>query len=373
VAPAGVTVGETSEEEVLRPVLAIFEEHRRWVTRQNNGTELMLGPGDDCAVYDLSAGRTVVTIDSQTQDQDYLLEWPNGYRTTGFDMGWKSAAQNVADVAAMGAIPTGLVISLVLPPDTSVDMVQDMARGYCAALQSLGATSCTVGGGDVGSGTEIGLTVAAFGLIPAKTSTAVSGDCGTPVVRRSGAQPGDVVVLAGTVGRAAAGLDLLRASQGPVPNLDTAAPESWAHPRSDLSALMASQLRPQPPIVQGPILAEYGATAMIDVSDGLLRDAERLATASNVRIELDSDLLEPLVEPLRPAASELGLDPLEWVLSGGEDHGLLACIPSSKPLPEGVRAIGSCGQLTGREACVLVDGKARIHRGWDHFAAKDRF
>ena len=125
-------------------------------------------------------------------------------------------------------------------------------------------------------------------------------------------------------------------------------------------------------LADGRALAESRAELQ-RCGDVEARDAERLATASNVRIELDSELLEPLVEPLRPAASELGIDPLEWVLSGGEDHGLLACIPSSKPLPEGVRAIGSCGQLTGREACVLVDGKARIHRGWDHFAAKDRF
>ncbi|WP_269928017.1 thiamine-phosphate kinase [Kocuria massiliensis] len=371
VAAEAPTVADTTEEELLRPIIAIFDEHNRWVAERNPDGELILGPGDDCAVYDLSSGRTVVTIDSQTQGQDYLLEWPCGYQTSGFDMGWKSAAQNLADVAAMGAIPTGLVVSLVLPPTTALTMTEDIARGYCAALRALGASRCTIGGGDVGSGTELGATVAAFGLVPlpregARTTTADA------AVRRSGARAGDLVVIAGTVGRAAAGLDVLRSGGHTRPVAATSDPVAWAHPRGGAEALAASQLRPLPPIAMGPVLAEHGATAMIDVSDGLLKDAERLARASGVSIDLDGGLLEPLLEPLRDEAARLGRDPWEWLLAGGEDHGLLATLPASMPVPEGARAIGFCGELSDRESLVVVDGRARRHRGWDHFAAEDR-
>lgn len=371
VAADATTVAETTEEQLLRPIVEIFEEHNRWVAERNPDTELILGPGDDCAVYDFSAGRTVVTIDSQTQGQDYLLDWPSGYRTTGFDMGWKSAAQNLADVAAMGAVPTGLVVSLVLPPETPMDMTVDMARGYRAAVRALGATRCTIGGGDVGSGTELGATVAAFGLVPAAQEGARPSprDAG---VRRSGAQAGDTLVLAGTVGRAAAGLDVLRSEERATPVDAAAGPAAWSHPIGGADALAASQLHPLPPIDMGPVLAAHGATAMIDVSDGLMKDAERLARASGVSIDLDGALLETLVDPLREEAERRGRDPWEWLLAGGEDHGLLATLPASAPVPEGARAIGFCGELSERESLVVVDGRARKHRGWDHFAAEDR-
>lgn len=372
-------VSEVSEERLLRPILDIFAEHNRLVA-ESGGSRLELGPGDDCAVFDQTDGRTVVTVDTQTQGQDYLLEYPCGYVTSGFDLGWKSAAQNLADVAAMGGTPTGLVISLTLPPTTPLDLTRSMARGYCAAIRALGAQQCTVGGGDVGSGTELSATVAAFGLVDRAPETTVPSPqtprAGTAPVLRSGAEPGDVVVLAGTVGRAAAGLELLLNEKSDPPTRYELEPESssipWAAPSSEPAALAASQLRPLPPLALGPTLARAGATAMIDVSDGLLRDAERVARASGVAIDIDSTRLGPLVKPLERAAGILGSDPLDWVLSGGEDHGILGCVPSTAQLPDGVIAIGSCGEKEDRAPWVGVDGRSRDRRGWDHFAAKDR-
>ncbi|WP_443094582.1 thiamine-phosphate kinase [Rothia koreensis] len=372
------TVAQVSEEELLRPVLEIFSAHNERAEAARSG-RLLLGPGDDCAVYDLTPGRTVVTVDTQTQGQDYLMTYPCGYTVRGWELGWKSAAQNLADVAAMGALPTGLVISLTLPPETPVDWVTDMARGYCAAIRTLGAAHCTVGGGDVGSGTELSATVAAFGTVPEggpldASHGSARGPASGPVLR-SGARPGDVLVLAGTVGRAAAGLEILMDRQGafpmPVPEHAETGP-AWAAPEDDPSALAASQLRPLPPLHLGPDLAAAGATAMIDVSDGLLKDAERVARASGVAIDVDSSLLTPLVEPLRRAATFVDEDPLEWVLHGGEDHGILAALPSTADLPAGAIAIGSCGESTDRAPQISVDGRPRDQRGWDHFAAKDR-
>ena len=134
-----------------------------------------------------------------------------------------------------------------------------------------------------------------------------------------------------------------------------------------LGNLAASQLRPCPPLSAGPALAAAGATAMIDVSDGLVRDAGRLARASGVGIALDGPALAGLAAGLEPAARFLGMDPLAWVLSGGEDHGLLACLPPQATLPPGTRAIGSCGQISSDGPPVTLDGRAPEHVGWDHF------
>ncbi|MDN5617362.1 MAG: thiamine-phosphate kinase [Kocuria sp.] len=372
------TVAQVSEEELLRPVLEIFAAHNEQAEAGQPG-RLLLGPGDDCAVYDQTPGRTVVTVDTQTQGQDYLMTYPCGYVVRGWELGWKSAAQNLADVAAMGALPTGLVISLTLPPGTPVEWVTDMARGYCAAIRALGAPHCTVGGGDVGAGTELSATVAAFGLVPEgdpfDTSLVSPGVRPSGPVLRSGARPGDILVLAGTVGRAAAGLEILMDRQGssPMPVPEHVEVElAWAAPEDDPAALAASQLRPLPPLDLGPALAEAGATAMIDVSDGLLKDAERVARASGVAIDVDSSRLTSLVEPLRKAATFVAGDPQEWALHGGEDHGILAALPSTADLPAGAIAIGSCGELTDRAPQISVDGRPRDQRGWDHFAAKDR-
>lgn len=356
------TVGEADENQILQRILPVFRAHAdalvgpgAQAAKSPHAPEralpgrTLLGPGDDAAAYDLTGGVTVLSMDTQTQDQDYRLVWPGGHRTTGADLGWKSAAQNLADVVAMGAHPVSLVISLTLPPRTELDFVTDMARGYVEALRELGAGDCTVDGGDLGSGRELSASVAALGLCP-----------GVPV-RRSGARPGDVVVLAGTVGRAAAGLDLLLD-----PRFD---PE--AAPR-ELAELARAQLRPRPPLPLGPRLAEAGARAMIDVSDGLVRDAGRLAAASGVRIRLESTALRELRLALGPASDWLERSPDGWLWAGGEDHGLLACLPPQATLPEGAIAIGSCGRMDSTGPAVTIDGEGSAHLGWDHFGAQDR-
>lgn len=306
----GLTVGETSESELLAAFLPLL---------QGQGSAyLELGPGDDCAVIAAPDGRFVITTDTQVEGQDFLPVWPSGARTGGADTGAKAAAQNLADAAAMGAVPSSMAVSLTLPAQTPCQWVLDFARGLRGGIETCGAPQLSVAGGDLGGGEQISVTVT------------VTGDLqGREPVRRSGAAPGQRLVLAGTVGRAAAGLALLLSSD--------------YRPGEDavLDEIAGWQLRPVSPVPAGALLAQAGATAMIDVSDGLVRDGGRIASASGVHLELDPQSLQELAEPLRPAAELLGADPLDWVLAGGEDHGLLACLPADAQVPEGVRAIGS--------------------------------
>ncbi|WP_136611373.1 thiamine-phosphate kinase [Sinomonas albida] len=334
--PLTPTVGELSEGELLARILP----------RLAGGPPALLGPGDDAAVVAAPDGRVVVTTDTQTQDADFRLEWPNGYRHTGRDVGWKAAAQNLSDVNAMGAVATAIVVSLTLPPATPVEWVEGVADGLAEAVAALGAARCALAGGDLGRGRELSITATVLGSLD-----------GRQAVLRSGARPGDVVAVAGSLGPAAAGLALLEG--GP----------SYESLGAELRELVGRQCRPVPPLEAGPAAARGGATALMDLSDGLLRDGGRLAEASGVRLDLDPTALAAQAAPLVAAAEVLGVDPLEWVLGGGEDHGLLATFPAATQLPHGFAAIGSVLPAVGGAPGVSVGGHPAATRGWDHFAS----
>ena len=330
------TVADLSESELLALIFP----------RLNSSPSVLLGPGDDAAMVAATDGRTLISIDTQTQDQDFRLEWNNGYRTTGYDVGWKSAAQNLSDINAMGGTATSLVVSLTMPPATPVQWVEDFADGLTAGIIGLGVPDCSVAGGDLGRGREIAVTVAVVGTLAGQT----------PVLR-SGARPGDVVAVAGTLGRAAAGLALLES--------DVTVTDLSAEQR----ALLDSQCRPLPPLAAGPLAARSGATAMMDISDGLLRDGGRLAAASDVILDFDAVALKAHALPLEPAAALLGVDSMPWVLGGGEDHGLLATFPAGIQLPQGFTAIGSVQAVVQSQGSgVRIAGQAADTVGWDHFA-----
>ncbi|NKE09149.1 MULTISPECIES: thiamine-phosphate kinase [Kocuria] len=357
-----LTVGQLSEGQLIARFAPLLAEQSA-ASGESAESYQILGPGDDCAVVAAPDGRFVISTDTQVQGQDFALVWPSGVRSSGFDTGHKCATQNVADAAAMGAVPSSLVVSLTLPKNTPVRWVEDLARGLRAGTLACQAPQCHVVGGDLGAGGEISVTAT------------VTGDLqGRDPVRRNGARPGDQVVLAGTVGRAAAGLDLL---------LDPAL-ELGRDPQLD--ALVNSQLRPVSPTPWGARLAQSGATSMIDASDGLVRDLTRVATASGVEIVLNREALEELAQPLRPAGEILGQDPLHWVLNGGEDHGLLSTVPADRQLPAGVLRLGSV-----RAECTAATGVTHTERiwleqtpvsqlplglrgrGWDHFESEDGF
>ena len=292
------------------------------------GTATLLGPGDDAAILAAPDGRVVVTTDVLVVDHHFRLGWG-----TAADVGWRAAAQNLADVAAMGARATGLVVALVLPAQTEVDWVLGLAEGLAAAC----GPEIGVVGGDLSAGEQLTVAVTAFGSLD-----------GLEPVLRDGARPGDVVAHSGRLGWAAAGLAALEARR-----------------QHDLPDAVGAFLRPDPRLADGPAAAAAGSTSLIDVSDGLLRDAGRVATASGVTIDLDGGAL---VDEVVTAAGELlGTDALELALTGGEDHGLLATFPSGTGLPGGYRAIGRVGARSG--ATVTVDGAppSVAGTGWDHF------
>ena len=295
--------------------------------RLPESTSTILGPGDDAAVIAAPDGRFVVTTDMMIHGPDFRLAW-----STPFDLGWKAAASNLSDVAAMGAVPTALVVALAAPADSPVSLLEGIADGLREACALL-APGCGVVGGDLSVSDTLTIAVTAFGDLD-----------GHEPVTRSGARPGDIVAVAGVLGAAAAGLRML---------FDEAVMDG--EPSASLVASMRgwveveAQLAPRPPIALGVVAALAGATAMIDLSDGLALDARRVAHASGVAIDLSS--------------AEVGN---REALDGGEDHSLLATFAAE--VPEGFRAIGVVTPGSG----LLVDGKPYDQRGgWDPYSDWD--
>jgi thiamine-monophosphate kinase len=301
----------------------------RIVPRLPRGRDTLLGPGDDAAVVGAPDGRVAVSTDVLVDGRHFRREW-----SSGLDVGYRAAMQNLADIAAMGARPTALVVALVCPPDVPAAWFEELADGFALACGDVGVV-----GGDLSSGSQLVVSVTALGDLE-----------GRDPVRRSGAAPGDVVAHAGVRGRSAAGHALLAAG---VEGHD---------------ALVTAFRRPTPPLAAGIAAARAGATAMLDVSDGLLLDALRLARASGVLVDLDPPELVFAADlaSLEPAAHALGARARSWVLTGGEDHGLLATFPGGTALPAPFAAVGRV--LAGGPG-VTVAGEAPTGAlGWDHFA-----
>ena len=298
----------------------------RVVERLGTSAAVVVGPGDDAAVVLAPDGRVVATTDVLVEGVHFRLDW-----STAYDVGRKAAAASLADVAAMGGTATSLLVGLGAPPDVPVSWATDLADGLRDEAAVVGAV---VVGGDTVTSDRVVVSVTALGDL-----------AGRAPVLRSGAQPGDRVVLAGRLGWSAAGLALLQHGGLPV------------------EVLVQAHLRPTPPYALGPVLADAGATAMCDVSDGLVADLGHLARASGVHIDVESRRFarEPL---LGRAARVVGAHPLDFVLTGGEDHALVATLPSGVPLPDGVSRIG----LVRPGAGVRVIGWKPASTSWDHFA-----
>lgn len=303
----------------------------RIVPRLPRGRDTLLGPGDDAAVVAAPDGRVVVSTDVLVDGQHFRRRW-----SSGRDVGFRAAMQNLADIAAMGARPTALVVALAVPDGVEPEWLEDLADGLAEACGDVGVV-----GGDLSAGTELSVAVTVLGDL-----------AGRAPVRRDGARPGDVLAHAGVRGRSAAGHAVLEAG------LD------------GFAELVDDYRRPRPPLAAGIEAAIAGATAMLDVSDGLLRDALRIAQAGGVALDLD----EPVtafaedLEVLAPAARALGADPERWVLAGGEDHGLLATFPPGVALPAPFRAVGRV--LAGEPGVTVAGRTPRGPLGWDHFAGR---
>lgn len=328
---------------------------QRVLARLQAAQAAVVGPGDDSAVLDLQ-GRLVVTSDTMIEGPDFRLAWHGG-----FELGWKLAATNLSDIAAMGAKPVGLTVALSAPRDTDVALLEQIARGLDAACRQL-APGCGVVGGDLSTAPVLMAAVTALGDMQGRS----------PVLR-SGAQAGDVVAYCGQLGLAGLGLALLFRDSSDANCEATSSGLKTLRERHP--AALAAQLAPNPPISSGVLAAECGASAMMDVSDGLSLDSARLATASGVQIELHSDLL------LESFGEQDGQQvAIEYMLTGGEDHGLLATFPDAARLPSGFFAIGEVREVvasSGSDATgesdsggpgLLLDGVPYEPRGWDPYA-----
>jgi thiamine-monophosphate kinase len=222
----------------------------------------------------------------------------------------------------MGGTATALKIGLGAPAVLPVSWVLVLADGLAEEADRVGASFV---GGDLTRAERVVVAVTVLGV------------CEVAPVRRSGARPGDVVAVAGRLGWSAAGLAVLG--------------RGFRSPR----VLVEAYQRPDPPYAAGPAAAAAGATALIDVSDGLVADLGHIAARSGVAIDLRRDAFE-VAEPLTAVGSAVGVDPMTFVLGGGEDHALAATFPPGAALPEDFRVVGEVGEPSSDGPAVTVDG-----------------
>lgn len=303
------------------------------------GSLTSVGIGDDAAVVTTPSGSVVAAVDMVIEGRHFHRYWSSGY-----DVGVKAAARSLADIAAMGAVNTALLVALAAPGTLQVSWATDLAAGLAAEAERAGAG---IVGGDTSRADVVMLSVTALGDLD-----------GLRPVLRSGARPGDVVAMTGVLGRSAAGLALLTAGS------------------TEPSVLVSAHLRPRPPYDSGPEAARLGATAMIDVSDGLIADLGHVADESGVRVNLDATAFT-VDDVLRDAALSVSRGPasgdtgeyaralaMNWVLTGGEDHALVATFPPGTALPDWWQVIGEVREGSG----VTVDNAPHQGPGgWQHF------
>ncbi|MWV50318.1 thiamine-phosphate kinase [Rathayibacter sp. VKM Ac-2803] len=334
------TLAELSEGEVLARVLGRLGGAP--------GSETLVGPGDDSAVLRAPDGRFVVTTDMMVHGPDFRLAW-----STPFDLGWKAAASNLSDVAAMGARPTALVVAIAAPQGLGVDVLEGIAEGLAAGCAAM-APGCAVVGGDLSASSTLTLAITAFGSLD-----------GRAPVLRSGARPGDVVATAGVLGAAGLGLRLLfeRATTEGEPSASLA-----RGLRERFPEVLDAQLRPTPPLAAG-VAAGGSATAMMDVSDGVVLDARRMARASGVVIDLDPAAVDRHAGLLTVVDGVDAALARTLVLGGGEDHAMLACFPRGAALPPEFTALGVVREGAPE---VRVGGDALLEGGgWDPYLGWD--
>lgn len=320
---ASVTVAQIGEFEVIA----------RATADRIQPASTVVGPGDDAAVVTAPDGRVAATTDMLVHGRHFRLDW-----STPVQIGRKAIAQNGADIAAMGARCSAFLVSLGCPADTSLAVTDGLNEGMW--LEAAVAGSAIVGG-DVVQSEQLVISITALGDLE-----------GRPPVLRSGARVGDRIAYAGRLGWSAAGFALLLAERAGVGH----------------DGVLSAHKAPSPPYRAGIEAAEAGATSMTDVSDGLSADLGHIANASGVCLDIESELLDIPTE-LRSAAKELGVDPLQWILTGGEDHALVGTFAPDRAIPLGWKVIGRARQggvdSAGR---VTVDGRVRGERpGWSSF------
>jgi len=312
--PNPQTIGELGEFGLIDQVTALL------------GTSplILIGPGDDAAHVATGPGGTLISTDLLIEGRHFRRDWSSAH-----EIGAKAAACNLSDINAMGGTATALTVGFGAPADLPVEWALDMVRGFEQEALRVGAH---VVGGDVTASDQIVIAVTVIGEADR-------------VVRRCDAQPGDLVAVAGRTGLAGAGFAAL--SRGF---------------RSPKAAVDAHRV-PEPPYEAGPQAAAIGATAMTDVSDGLLADLGHVAAASGVGIDIDPTAFT-LPEAILTVAEALQIDPLSFVLTGGDDYGLAATFPPSVTVPGGWTVVGSVHEGAGITVAGAPYEGATGHQHW---------
>lgn len=286
----------------------------------------ILGPGDDAAVLRMQ-GDMVISTDLLVEGVHFRRNW-----TPPHQLGRKAVAVNVSDVEAMGAVPTSIVVALAFPATLEENWITQFSAGMRHECARAGVNLV---GGDLSSSEHIVICVSAMGEMQNLTP-----------VTRAGARPGDVVAICGRLGWSSAGLTVLQ--------------RGFGSPKE----LVLEHQCPTVPYGQGRVAALSGATAMMDISDGLLADLAHVAASSHVSIDVDTSTFT-VTDAVARVSAATGKPALGFILTGGEDHALVATFSPETTLPEGWYHVGSVSDGEG----VTVDGQAwEGSAGWDHFA-----
>jgi thiamine-monophosphate kinase len=315
----------------------------------------LIGIGDDAAVLKLSASSTLLaTTDLLLEGVHFDLSY-----TDFFSLGWKAAAVNLSDIAAMGGIPHFCLTALGIPTGVSVEQITEFYRGFNALLKSYRTT--LVGGDTCSSRGGLFVGVTALGEVEPKR-----------IITRAGARPGDRIFVAGTLGDSAAGLELLRKAEFGIRNKKSAI----RNPKSEIQKLIARHLRPVPRVEWGRKLSLSGcASAMIDLSDGLSSDLFHICEQSGVGAEISADRI-PLSDALHKLTGKLAKPAVHYALSGGEDYELLFTAPPGKvkKLRSLKLPLTEIGLITAGKTLSLVDNRGRkkplLPTGYDHFSRR---
>jgi thiamine-monophosphate kinase len=298
---------------------------------------LLIGIGDDAAAWQGDDSIQLASVDSFIQGVHFTPQttpWP--------DVGGKALAVNISDIAAMGGIPRYALVSLALPDDSQVEDVAALYNGLLKVGKRYGVS---IIGGDISQAPLVAVTVTILGSSPTKK-----------ILTRSSAKVGDIVAVTGSLGAAAAGMELLKSQRKLDPEADTRLKDAFLHPT--------------PRIAEGLLLVEQGVKTAIDISDGLVADLNQICKASGVgaRIEVERVPIEPAV---KTAFSE---GALELALSGGEDYELI--FTAGSEIIERVKKAASCpitiiGEITDGKGVTLIDEQGKPFElkkaGWEHF------
>jgi thiamine-monophosphate kinase len=335
-----VKVSELGEFGLIRLLADVIDKTK--IPEAASWQKLLIGIGDDTAAWRCDAPIQLATTDSLIQDVHFDLN-----TSIWEELGWKSIAVNLSDIAAMGGVPQYALVSLALPGDVETDNVSKLYHGMVDISNQFGVA---IVGGNISSASKVMITITVLGVLKNKS-----------VLTRSAAKVGDQIAITGYTGLSAAGLWILR--------------QNLSFDSETGGILREAHLKPVPRVKEGQILLRHGVRAAIDISDGLIADLTHICEASKVSARVRQDLV-PVHHSLQTYFKS---DCQQLVLSGGEDYELL--FTAASKVIEKVRKLLPCpvtviGEITERvpEQVTVIDaagkGVSWQQVGWEHFRSR---